>query len=333
MLLKEIEAGVDTWDVYLSTSKAASIFHQADWLTIIQTNQNLELIKLGLYDNGVLIGLLPLYVKNIGIMRIASSPFYVEDSPYMGFVFDENVDVNDVIGSVFSYMKLNRINFVRFVQQQYYANVRSNKFVKTIEKHTHVLKLDKSVDELWRNLEGRCRTAVRKAEKCGIKVSFVFDVQVVHLYYQMLTEVYGCQQLIYPHPRDFFIDIFNKFNGSQLYMLVARLDEEIIAGGIFLVDKETVYYLNGASRREYNNTGVNNLIQWKSIQHAHELGKLYYDFVGSDMARFGKFKKSFGGDVQRNQCIEITDSHLTAIIRRWYPVIKRVTMKYLKQRI
>jgi len=330
--IKEFEGNNEDWDNFLSTLRGGTIFHQSDWLTILQNQHNFELKKLGFYKTGQLVGLLPLFVKKVGLARVASSPFYMEDTPYLGFAVDE-IDINEVLEAIYHYMSKNRLKFIRIVQKQDFENLQKKEFLEVYEKHTHILEIDRPVEELWKNLEGRCRTAIRKAEKCGIEISLVSDVLKVEDYYRMLQEVYGRQQLLYPHPLKLFVDMFNKYNGTQLYILLAEADGKIISGGIFVMDKETVYYLNGAALKEYNNTGVNNYLQWTSILHAHKMGIRYYDFVGSDQIRFGMFKKSFGGDLHRNLCIELTGTRTTAIIRKFYPALKKVCMKYLRLRI
>jgi len=330
--LKEFEGSNELWDSFLTTLRSSTIFHQSDWLTILQNQHNFELKKLGIYKSGKLVGLLPLFFKKVGFLRVASSPLYMEDTPYLGFAADD-VNINEVVDAIYHYMSENRLKFIRFVQKQDFKNLQKREYLEVFEKHTHILEIDRPVDELWKNLEGRCRTAIRKAEKCAIEISLVSDVQKVEDYYRMLQEVYGRQQLLYPHPLKFFVDMFNKYNRKQLYILLAETDGKIISGGIFILDKETVYYLNGASLKEYNNTGVNNYLQWKSILHAHEMGIRYYDFVGSDQKRFGTFKKSFGGYLHRNLCLELTGTRSTAVIRKLYPVVKNVCMRYLKLRI
>ncbi len=333
VVLKEFEGDSHDWDSFLATvAGAGTFYHKSHWLDNLSVTHKLHLIKLGLYDGPLLLGILPLFVKHFGMFQVASSPFYVEDTPYLGFV-SEVVDINDIIDALSAYMKSHKLNFVRFVQKDSYGNLRSKKLLKYIEKHTHVLKLDMPVDDLWKNLEGRCRTAVRKAEKSGIEVMFVSDTKSIVEYYNILTDVYARQELIYPHPLEFFTGIFEKYQGENLYMLIARMDGKVVAGGIFVFDSERAYYLNGASIREFNNTGVNNMLQWHSIMHAHKLGLKYYDFVGSDQERFGNFKRSFGGVLHNHLCVEITDGYITDVVRRSYPTLKNLAMKYLKKRV
>jgi lipid II:glycine glycyltransferase (peptidoglycan interpeptide bridge formation enzyme) len=332
LTLKEFIGTEEDWDNFVLSSIGSRAFHQSSWLNIIKSNHNLDLIKLGFYKNDSLVGVLPLFVRKYGLFKIASSPFFVEDTPHLGYVGD-NIDINDIVLSTYNYLKFSSIGFARLVQYCNHNNIDPQNYLNIIEKHTHILSLDKSEEILWKNLEGRCRTAVRKAEKTGVAIDFANDVSEMEEYFKILKDVYNRQNLIYPHPLQFFLDIFNKYNGSQLYMLIGRLNGKVIAGGIFLVGPETVFYLNGASLRDFNNTGVNNLLQWKSILHACSLGKKYYDFVGSDMERFGKFKKSFGGELHTYMCLEIIKNPFVGFIRDKYPKFKILCMKYLKKRM
>lgn len=330
--LKLFEGDDVAWDLFLANVKDGTVYHRSSWLNILHNIDGIALRKLGFYLDDKLVGLFPVFIKKMSILSAASSPFYVEDTPYMGIASDV-LDVNYAIEAIAEYMRKNSVSFLRFVQSKQCGGLKSRNNLEIINKHTHLLNLDKSLDELWKNFEGRCRTAVRKAQKSGIEVKFVTEIDCIAEYYAILTDVYNRQEQIYPHSLDFFVEIFKKYNGKDLYMLVAEHGGKVIAGGIFLMGTDTVYYLNGASIKEFNNLGVNNLIQWISISHAHALGRKQYDFVGSDQDRFGTFKKSFGGVLICNQCIELSNSNAATLLRKWYPKCKTLAMKYFKKRV
>ena len=99
--------------------------------------------------------------------KVAGSPFIVEDTPYMGPAI-EPCHILDILPALDEYLKENRIGFLRLVSNQAYHVENGHNSYHFIEKHTHILDITKSEDNLWKNLEGRCRTAIRKARKSGV---------------------------------------------------------------------------------------------------------------------------------------------------------------------
>lgn len=78
-------------------------------------------------------------------------------------------------------------------------------------------------------------------------------------------------------------------------VLIARgADGEPHAGGYFVYDDETVYYLAGASDSALRSSGATSLLIWAAIEFASEAG-LAFDFEGSMIPSIERFFRAFGG--------------------------------------
>ncbi|MDH3469671.1 MAG: peptidoglycan bridge formation glycyltransferase FemA/FemB family protein, partial [Gammaproteobacteria bacterium] len=75
---------------------------------------------------------------------------------------------------------------------------------------TWVVDLAGDVNDLWRNMEGRARTAVRKAEKSGVTVRPANRDGDLDIYYALHTETYR-RTGVPPHPRAYFEAIWRNF--------------------------------------------------------------------------------------------------------------------------
>jgi lipid II:glycine glycyltransferase (peptidoglycan interpeptide bridge formation enzyme) len=173
-------------------------------------------------------------------------------------------------------------------------------------------------------MEGRCRTAIRKAEKSGVTVVRETGRECIAPYYEILSALYAAQGRSTPNPREFYLELWDRFSRRGLIVLTARHESATIAGALLLHDRDTVYYLNGCSLHAHNHLNPNSLIQWEAIQLAKTSGAHRYDFVGSDIERLAKFKRSFGGAEVAYTLIEHAGSRWVHAARRHFPAMKRL---------
>jgi len=313
--------GASEWDDFIGHHPSSTLFHRASWLEILAETQSLSLKKLGFFEGGIIVGVMPIFIKYLWPLRVAASPFVVEDTPYMGLVINPD-RVGEALQLLGPFLKQNGIHFLRIIQRDAISTDVCLSAFQMVEKHTHLLDLTRSEDEIWSSFEGRCRTAIRKAEKGGVRINLESSREAIEGYYDILNSLYVGQKMATPNPKQFYYRLWDAFTGDQLYILTAWHGETLIAGAIILHDKDRFYYLNGASLYDYNSLCPNNLIQWEAIRLAKAKGALWYDFVGSDIERLAKFKKSFGGDLVSYSSLEMSSSAWVSFVRAKYPAFK-----------
>jgi peptidoglycan pentaglycine glycine transferase (the first glycine) len=76
---------------------------------------------------------------------------------------------------------------------------------------------------------------------------------------------------------EYYTQFLNTLTSSQL--LLAYLDEEVIAGGIFVFDAEVSLYYYGASSNKHRNVMAPYLVQYTALCEAKNRGSRYYDFL------------------------------------------------------
>lgn len=314
------------WTNTIAVLPDATLFHQADWLRVLQRTQHLELVPLGIIQNDRVIGLLPLFVKRYGPLRVGASPFIVEDTPYLGPVIDQ-VSLGAVLDALGRWARQTRLGFVRLLlppvapgSATVGTTATANARTTLIEKHTHILDLTVGTDRLWRNLSERCRRAIKKAQRAEIEVIRATTPVELHDYYVIADALYRAQGRRHPNPREFFQELWERFSPSkEVSLLLARYQGQLV-GGVFLAHANgTVYYLDGASNPAGKRLQATNQIFWEAILQAVKAGAERFDFVGSDIPRLAQFKASFGGSLHSYWCIEIAYSRLAGVLRHVYP--------------
>lgn len=323
MDLRGIGPDQDTlWDGLVRGFPGGTLFHSARWLALLEKHQGFRLRRLGLYRGETPVGCLPLAVKRFGLVKVAGSPLVVEDTPYLGPVCAED-RLKDLWPALADYLRREGIHFLRIVWLRPPGGAALPWRYRVAEKHTHVLDLTRPEAHLWKGLEGRCRTAVRKAGKSGVTVEEGGGRPFARAYYPILHGVYVAQDMPTPNPRGLFEDLCDAFSGRGLVCLWARYRGEVIAGVIVLCDRTRAYYLSGASLHAYRHLAASNLLLWEAVLRARAAGMEAFDFVGSDIPRLARFKESFGGTLCRFSVVERAGAPWVDLMREQFPRYKR----------
>jgi hypothetical protein len=168
---------------------------------------------------------------------------------------------------------------------------------------TWVVDLSGGRDAIWMAMEGRARTAVRKAEKFGVTVRAA-EADDLDTYYRLHLETYSRSGLT-PHPRRYFELIWRHFLSSGLARVwIAMLDGAPIAAENFGIYKQAAIYWTGAASAKGLEVEANSLLQWTAMQWMMDNDVCWYETgegfpqVGAGKSKgLNDFKKSFGGEM------------------------------------
>jgi hypothetical protein len=170
------------------------------------------------------------------------------------------------------------------------------------QSQTWAIDLRVGASALWSNLEGRARTAIRKAEKAGVSVRSADQPGDLEHYYRLHCATYirtGAK----PRPKAYFEFIWRVLVPQGLSRIfIAEAGGEAIAAENFGVHKGAAFYWTGASSQTGLDLEGNSLIQWKAMEWMAAQGLEWYETGEAFPAeKTGKvkglndFKKSFGG--------------------------------------
>lgn len=148
-----------------------------------------------------------------------------------------------------------------------------------------------SEDALWNGLSQNIRRNVRKARKAGIQVRDDLDVDSFHSVLSMTFDKHG-----FPPPDLGLIkriDAACVARGSRL-MLAAQDPQGEVHAAVYVVrDRQTSYYLFGASRPQHRNSGAQTMLLWEAISRARAVSSVF-DFEGSMLPHVEKYFRLFG---------------------------------------
>jgi subtilisin family serine protease len=167
---------------------------------------------------------------------------------------------------------------------------------------TWVVNLQTGKDQVWANMEGRARTAIRKAEKLGVDCRPAGQAGDLDIYYNLHCETYK-RTGVRPHPRAYFEAIWRNFLKKNLsYILFAKWHGTVVAAENFGIYKQAAVYWTGAASAQGLVMGANSLLQWRAMQWMidnglewYETGEAFPQVHSGKLKGLNDFKKSFGG--------------------------------------
>lgn len=164
--------------------------------------------------------------------------------------------------------------------------------------------VDRSEDELWRNLEHRVRKTVNKAERGGITARNAGPDDLPD--FLRLHEKAANRNGLPVKPAAYFEAIFKNFlaHGMATGFCAAAPDGQTVAIHIFAVYKNAALYWVVASDEDALASGANDFIQWHAIKAfaaqglaRYECGEAFPGAPAGKRRRISDFKKGFGGDL------------------------------------
>lgn len=174
------------------------------------------------------------------------------------------------------------------------------------DEHIWVLPLNKSPDDLLKDMRKTTRYLIRRAPKDGVEIEMRTDIQAVDDFWPIYEETTKREQFS-PFSRSFIRQEFEAFHarGNALFLFGKAPHQgeknKYLASALVVFTQSTAFYHQGASI--HTKLPVPYLLQWYAIQEAHKRGCMLYNFWGvapeNDPNHPWKgltlFKKGFGG--------------------------------------
>lgn len=284
--LRVVEVDIDAdprWEALVSTLPEALIYHHPAWLRVLKEAFDYKLVTLACEDAaGRLRGILPLCSLH-GLFtgrRLSSLPRTPVAGPLAG---------DDQAAAVLLRAALERVREAPGTQLQ--CKAPSNALDGLVEgvvgqpwRPTYVLELPERPELLRigdaRN-HARIRWAVNKAAKLDVHVRPAETERDLRGWYELYLDTMRWF-VVPPRPYRFFEIAWEHMGPRGLMrLLLAERSEagktRLLAGSVFLMHGQTVFYAFNGRRREELSLRPNDAIQWHAIHDACVAGFRRYD--------------------------------------------------------
>lgn len=294
--LKYTHPSESKWEEIVASSENAYFFHTPAWAKIMEETYGHETAT-RLYEitgNEILVPMMK--HKRYGFCTFSSM------AGGYGGIFSTSALTPDIIKKVLKDIVggkslLLNISLPPFVD----LPIREDAFVKEVNSewnYTHVLPLEQGFEYLWKKrFVGKTRTAVRKAEKSGVKVLEASLLENVRQFYKLYVETSRRWGVSIPsQPLRFYENLY-KFGSPYVRLTLAIKDDVAIGGLVNLYYAKNVFCWMNAFLKEYAAFVPVKLLMKESIEQAcNESYRLYNFGASGNLEGVRKFKESFGAE-------------------------------------
>lgn len=294
MIVNEIDPLKDIrWAAFVDRHPSASIFHDPRWLRSISLTYGHKPFALTTSATGEPLkdGLVFCRIKSwLTGQRIVSLPF----SDHCDILTGSRDECNELLTHLGNavvknvrYAEIRPLNQLKFPLSANWTQADTFCF--------HDLPLDRSEDELFKNLHKDCiQRKIRRAEKEKLEYCCGRSDQLREQFYSLVLRT-RLRHRLPPQPPEWFSNLVDCM-GEALTIRVALKDGRAIAAILTLSHQNTITYKYGCSDERFNNLGGTPYLFWRTIQEARDKGMLKLDLGRSDVTNSGliAFKDRLG---------------------------------------
>jgi hypothetical protein len=298
-MMKVIEnPSIEFWEKVATQCEGATFYHSPLWSKVLtETYSHYKILSKGfLFDDGSK-AILPLLGYKRGSFfkkttRLKSMGF----GSYGGLVASGNWS-DEKSEQVFSWLQ-ERSASVYVDGNPFFACNLPECFSKQ-QKSTYALRLNKSIEEIWKGFSSGHRKSIKKATRMGVTVRKAISLDDYRAYlavYEDTLKRWGDKTII-TFPRQLMLKLLAQKQESVTLWL-AVLDGKVIAGVIMFYWNALCFGWHGCSLTDYSSYHPNNLLHWNMIQDALERNVQLYDFgpSGEEQKGVEDFKRHFGAE-------------------------------------
>ncbi len=166
--------------------------------------------------------------------------------------------------------------------------VEDPRFVMNGAAAWHATPLTRSLDDLHAAFRPQTRRNIATAERAGVEVVLSAESEAVREYHRLHVELRKRKYRLLAQPWEFFDRIWKAFSPADaIRTALAMVDGRPVAGALYLVWQDTLYYKFGASQAQFLPSRPNDSIHWHAIRWAHGRGLRMLDWGLSDLDQPG----------------------------------------------
>jgi CelD/BcsL family acetyltransferase involved in cellulose biosynthesis len=182
------------------------------------------------------------------------------------------------------------------------APVADARFVRTAEAAWHGTPLDAPLSEIYRSVSSTARRNVATAARNGVRVDALAGLDAVATYHRLHVSLRKYKYRLLAQPVALFERIWQEFSVNDgIVTLLARVNGEPVAGAVYLVWNDALYYKFGASLAAALSLRPNDALAWTALRWASERGLRMLDWGLSDLDQPGlvAFKRKWASHERR----------------------------------
>ena len=292
MILERLDPNQVDWE-RLDAFSDRVVFQTREWVEFVSACQGAEPVFASLKDRGSTAGYFTgLVARRYGI-SILGSPMPGWTTSFMGFNLEDGVSRRDAAEALvdFAFGSLGCRHLELRDRDLLDSDVEGLGYEHTPWTGLEV-DLRRPEEEIWAGMQGRCRTAIRKAERSGVVIEEASDIEFAADCYSQLRDVFAKQSLVPPYDAERIRALIRHVHPSgRLLLLRARNPAgDCVATGIFPAMNRSMHFLVGASWRNQQHLNPNEALTWYAMRYWRDRG-----IETCDLGGYMSYKRKWGG--------------------------------------
>ena len=306
MIKADLIKNRNVWEKFVLSRRDASFLQSWNWGEL-QKDLGNKVFRLGFIRQKKLVGVCLL------IRKKAKRGVYLECPGGPLIKWDKPVYFEEFVNQIKKIGREEKCVFIRIRPQILETLANRLLFKKkgfiSAPMHLHAentlqLNLEKTEEQLLRQMRKNTRYLIKKAAKEGVKVVQSRDIRDIEVSYNLQMETAERRHFI-PFKKEYFKKEFKMFLGDdKIGLFKALYQGEVLAAALIIFyGREAVYHYSGSSS-EFRRIPASYLLQWEAIKEAKRRKIRVYNFWGvahlnkpkHRFAGVSLFKRGFGGE-------------------------------------
>ena len=277
-----------SWDDFVDSHPRRTFAHRWHWSSVLEYSYRIKPYYIFAEKDGAIIGVLPTV-----LMRSRLFGRFMISLPWLDYGGPLALSDKAAIGMVDFASSIARSEKCRFLELRAVSQIHPG-LVNRNHKYSFILDLTPGEENVWNDIDGKCRNQVRKAVKSGLEVRFG-GVELLNEFYIVFAR--NMRDLGTPvWPRSLFAKQFEYFS-NDTELAVVYLSSSPVAAALLIHYDDYSTVPSASSYRQYLKLSPNNILYWEIIRHCIARGSHRFDFGrSSPEAGTYKFKKQWVKD-------------------------------------
>lgn len=272
----------DQWNNFLLASPFGSFMQSWEWGDM-QASFGLPVWRIVVADEETFLGVALILQREVSFGRcwlyIPHGPVFNKDPKVWRLLNDKVKEIGNEKKAIFlrsdPLLEQANGNNILLTQSGWQKSER-----EVQPKHTLLVDLSKSEEDLLGSMHQKTRYNIRLAERKGVTITFSDTEAGMNAFLQLTTDVEKRGSFRY-HPKKYYQEMQAMLGPKgMLHSVVARSGKEVLAAHLLVSFGEVVTYTHGASSSSKREMMAPHLLQWESIKWAKNNGYKKYDFFG-----------------------------------------------------
>jgi hypothetical protein len=330
------ELGLESWAGEFPV-EGSEVFHLPAALGVLDDHTDAEMRLYGAYKGDHVVGLLPVFVTENPLGRMALSPPPGMGIPRLGPLVmpaSPKQSKQESVNRSFADLLVDELSadsqrtLLRMECPTSYEDPRPFRWsgMDVDQSFTYVLDVESaSLEEIMKGFSRDLRKEIRAAQDLPVTVERE-QVDGALRIYEDVADRYSEQGERFPLSRAYVRDLVDALD-DRCRVYVARGPDGSYQGGVILLySNDVASFWQGGVRSEYEGVSINSLIHWRVIADIVEDPPVDsvrgYDLVGANTPRLCRYKAKFDADLVPYYAVE-TEGVPMSVAKRAYSLVAR----------